>query len=78
MKGFMAGRLKGESLKSLLLRLHRDERGAEGLEKLLIIAALVLPLLGVLIIFRDRISEWVADVWSGVFEASPQPEPDFD
>jgi len=78
MKGFLAGRLKGESLKSLLLRLHRDERGAEGLEKLLIICAIVLPLLGVLIIFRDRISEWVTEVWSEVKEESPRPEPEFD
>jgi len=42
-----------------LKRLHRDERGAEGLEKLLIIAAVALPLLGLLIFFRDTIMEWV-------------------
>jgi Flp pilus assembly pilin Flp len=48
-----------ESLK----RLHRDERGAEGLEKLLIIAAIVLPLLGLLIIFRDKIKDWVVEIW---------------
>ncbi|MBI1367517.1 MAG: hypothetical protein GC162_02570 [Planctomycetes bacterium] len=40
-------------------RLYRDERGAEGLEKLLIIAAIVLPLLALLIFARDWISEWV-------------------
>ena len=44
-------------------RLHRDERGAEGLEKLLIIAAIVLPLLGLLIYFRNEIKSWVNDVW---------------
>lgn len=43
----------------LLSRLHGDERGAEGLEKLLIVAALVLPLLGLLIYFRDYITDWV-------------------
>lgn len=43
----------------LMHRLHRDERGAEGLEKLLIVAAVVLPLLGLLIYFRDYITEWV-------------------
>jgi len=44
-------------------RLHRDEGGAEGLEKLLIIAALVLPLLGLLIWFRDDIEQWVRGLW---------------
>jgi len=48
---------------SLLKRLHADERGAEGLEKLLIVAAIVLPLLGLLIIFRDAIKEWVGQIW---------------
>ena len=46
-----------------LKRLHRDERGAEGLEKLLIIAAIVLPLLGILILFRNEIKEWVVNIW---------------
>ena len=32
-------------------RLYRDEQGAEGLEKLLILALVVLPLLAVLIFF---------------------------
>ena len=48
---------------SQLKRLHQDERGAEGLEKLLIIAAIVLPLLGLLIIFRDAIKDWVSSIW---------------
>ena len=48
---------------SLLKRLHADERGAEGLEKLLIVAAIVLPLLGLLIVFRDAIKGWVTSVW---------------
>ncbi len=45
---------------AFLSRLHRDEQGAEGLEKLLIVGAIVLPLLGLLIIFRNKISEWVS------------------
>lgn len=44
-----------------LTRLVRDERGAEGLEKLLIIAAVVLPLLLVLLFFKDWIVEWLSD-----------------
>lgn len=47
----------------LLRRLHQDEGGAEGLEKLLIIAAVVLPLLGLLIIFRNDLSDWVNQIW---------------
>lgn len=45
----------------LLKQAHRDEQGAEGLEKILIIAAIVLPLLGVLIFFRDEIQGWLQD-----------------
>ena len=47
-------------------RIHRDEQGAEGLEKLLIIAAVVLPLLGLLIFFRNEMGEWVSDLWEEV------------
>ena len=46
-----------------LRRLHRDERGAEGLEKLLIVAAIILPLLGVLIYYVKDISTWVKSIW---------------
>ena len=47
-----------------IARLHRDEGGAEGLEKLLIVAAIVLPLLGVLIFFRNELGTWVEGLWS--------------
>lgn len=53
-------------VKDVALRVHRDERGAEGLEKLLIIAAIALPLLGVLIFFRGEIGDWVDSVWQSV------------
>jgi len=43
---------------------HRDERGMEGLEKLLIVAAITLPLLGLLIIFRNELWNWVQGLWS--------------
>ena len=51
------------NLGKMLARLHRDEQGAEGLEKLLIVAAVVLPLLGLLIWFRDDIGRWVSNKW---------------
>ena len=44
----------------------RDERGAEGLEKVLILAAIVLPLLAVLIFFVTAGREWVAEWWDDV------------
>ena len=47
-------------------RLWGCEKGAEGLEKLLIIGAIVIPLLGALIFFRNEISEWVSGAWSDV------------
>lgn len=46
-----------------LVRLYRDDRGAEGLEKLLIVGAIVLPLLGVLVFFRNELKDWVTDIW---------------
>ena len=56
-------------------RLHRDERGAEGLEKLLIIAAVVLPLLGVLIFWGDDLIAWVRSNWESVKQDSQQLQP---
>lgn len=47
-------------------RFHESRQGAEGLEKLLIIAAIVLPLLGLLLFFRDEIQDWVQGNWDEV------------
>lgn len=51
-------------VQSELVRLFNDEQGAEGLEKILIIAAIVLPLLGVLLFFKDSITEWLSGEYS--------------
>ncbi len=51
------------TLRSALTHLYRSEQGAEGLEKILIVAAIVLPFLGVLILLRDRISSWLGTSW---------------
>lgn len=58
-------------------RLHADERGAEGLEQLLIIAAVVLPLLALLIIFRREMKNWVVDMWERVKGKSESDEADY-
>jgi Flp pilus assembly pilin Flp len=57
-----------------LKRLHRDERGAEGLEKLLIVAAIVLPLLGILIFFANDIMSWVKGLFTQTKEGAPKVE----
>lgn len=52
--------------KTTALKLHRDEQGAEGIEKLLILAAIALPLLGLLLFFRNELWGWVEDIWDDV------------
>lgn len=49
--------------KDAVVFLYEDENGAEGLEKLMIVGAVVLPLLGVLILLRNKISEWLGNSW---------------
>ena len=51
-----------------LRRLYHDEGGMEGLEILLIIAAITLPLLGLLIVFRNELWEWVRGLWSSTLQ----------
>jgi len=60
-----------------LKRLERDETGSQGLEMLLIIAAIVLPLLGLLIIFRNEIRDWVVEIWKKIREEAGKNESDF-
>ena len=60
-----------------LKQLERDETGSQGLEMLLIIAAIVLPLLGLLIIFRNEIREWVVEIWKKIREEADKNESDF-
>jgi len=55
----------------LLGRLHRDERGAEGLEKLLIVAAVILPLLGILIWYVGDLKTWVKGIWDSAKTTAP-------
>ncbi len=55
-----------KTIANFLKRLHRNEQGAEGLEKILILAAIVIPLLGVLIFFRGRITELVEEAWENM------------
>ncbi len=64
-----------KSVWNVLKKLHQDERGAEGLEKLLIIAAIVLPLLGCLIVFRQKVGEWATNMWNTITGNANTPVP---
>lgn len=63
---------------NVVKRLHADDRGAEGLEKLLIIAAIVLPLLWVLMMFKDTIIEFASDAWNKIAGESAIDDPSLD
>jgi hypothetical protein len=48
-------------------KLHNNENGAEaGLERILLVAFIALPLLGLLIFFRDDIAKKIKEVWGTV------------
>ncbi|MEM9416101.1 MAG: hypothetical protein AAGA29_11600 [Planctomycetota bacterium] len=53
-------------IKSAVTRIVREEKGAEALEKLLIVAAVALPLAGLLIFFSGALREWVTGNWETV------------
>ena len=51
-----------------LRSLHRDEQGADMVEYILIIAAIALPLLAVILWFRNDIAEWLGEQWEDIKE----------
>ena len=61
-----------KTLWKMAKRFHSDQRGAEGLEKLLIIAAVVLPLLGLLIWFAKDIMQWVSELYEEIKTGAPE------
>jgi Flp pilus assembly pilin Flp len=46
--------------------LHRDEQGADMIEYILIVAAIVLPLLGEIIYFKNDIGTWVSEQYDEI------------
>ena len=55
-----------QELKRALARIHRDERGDEGVNKVLIIAMIVIPLVIVLIWFGDEIVAFFQAQWDAL------------
>lgn len=53
-------------MKNLLRRLHADEQGANMVEYVLVVAAITLPILALVIIFRDKIFETVNGWWESI------------
>jgi Flp pilus assembly pilin Flp len=45
---------------------HRDERGADTVEYILLIAIIALPLLGLILVFKEKIYAWVNDLWERI------------
>jgi Flp pilus assembly pilin Flp len=58
--------MKRSGFWNLLARIHRDEQGASMVEWVLIIAAVVVPLMGALIIFGGEIKDWLTSQWGEV------------
>ena len=56
----------GKRLSRIIGRLHRDEQGADMVEYILMIAAVALPLLAVIIWFRDEIWDMVRSSWQNI------------
>ena len=58
-----------------LKRLHRNENGAEaGLERILLVAFIALPLLGLLIYYKGKVVDFMKSIWSGTTnDSAPTP-----
>ncbi len=52
-----------QSIKDKLVAFHKDEQGADMVEYILIVAAVSLPLLGVIIWYWHDISKWAKGLW---------------
>jgi Flp pilus assembly pilin Flp len=62
-------------LKARLQALHEDDTGANMVEYILMIAAVSLPLLGVLIWFWKDLSKWWNSIWQDTKDGQPGTDP---
>jgi len=66
-------------VKSIVRRmkaLHEDERGADMVEYILVVAAIALPLLGMVVWFWHDIKTKVIELWNRIWGAAEQEMPD--
>ena len=61
----------------MLKALHEDERGADMVEYILIIAAIALPVLAVVIWFWKDISTWAYKLWNSAKDQEGASPGDF-
>ena len=58
-----------------LRQLHRDQQGADMVEYILLVAVVALPLLAVIIYYRDKIRDLLADMFGDIeSDATMDPE----
>ena len=62
-------------LKTMMGRMHRDEKGADLVEYVLIIAAIALPVLGIVIWFKDEIGAWIGESYDEVKDGDGGTDP---
>ncbi len=55
-----------KSAAGLLRRVYRDEQGANMIEYILIVAAVALPILAIVLLYRNELMEWVKSGWDKV------------
>jgi Flp pilus assembly pilin Flp len=55
--------------------LHEDEKGADMVEYVLIVAAVALPLLAVIIWFWKDISGWVGEAYGNIRSGTAETDP---
>ena len=82
MKGIEFDRLgrsggRGPSIAGAIRRLHSDEQGDEGVNKILIIAMIVVPLVIVLILFGKDIVNFFTNAWKKLIGKSETDSPTF-
>lgn len=58
--------IRPRGLKATLARFHTSEQGDEGVNKILIIALVVVPLVIVLIVFGSKIKAWFQTAWNNI------------
>lgn len=58
-----------------MMALHKDEQGASMVEYALIIAAVALPVLAVILWYRNEIAQWAKDKWEVVKGTSDPTTP---